>query len=296
MRDKMTKRYYSLFDYNNDKYGSRIYKATLDAGFSCPNEPKCIYCSQIPKNPLSIKEQWEREKSRIYAKAPNAPNLKICAYFGIRTNTFCSAEELESLLKTAEALGAFSVSIATRADCINEEKAEILSGCKLPITVELGLQTIHDKTAKLICRGHSFADFLRGYELLKSRGIRVCAHIINGLPGEDFPMMLETARTLGKLKIDGIKIHSCHVMKNTRLAELYKSGAYTPISFEDYIETVVKQLEVLPKETVIERLTGDGDKSLLVAPDWSRDKISVLGGIDKKLAQLDTYQGKNFCI
>ncbi|MCH5204689.1 MAG: TIGR01212 family radical SAM protein [Oscillospiraceae bacterium] len=289
----MTKRYYSLFDYNNDKYGSRIYKATLDAGFSCPNEPKCIYCSQTPKCGLSIYEQWEKEKNRIYAKAPNA---KICAYFGIRTNTFCSPSELEGLLKTAEELGAFSVSIATRADCIDEEKTEVLSNCTMPLTVELGLQTVHDQTAKLICRGHSFGDFLRGYELLKKRGIRVCVHIINGLPNEDIPMMLETARVIGKLRVDGVKIHSCHVMRGTRLAELYESGEYTPITFEEYIETVVRQLEVLPKETVIERLTGDGDKALLIAPDWSRDKIAVLGGIDKKIAQLDAFQGKNFCI
>lgn len=287
----MTKRYYSLFDYNNDKYGSRIYKATLDAGFFCPNEPKCIYCSQIPKCTLSLPEQWEKERSRIFAKNPNA---RICAYFGIRTNTHCSAAELENLLVMAKTLGAFSVSVATRADCIDAAKAEILSGCELPLTVELGLQTIHDRTANLIRRGHTFEDFLHGYALLKERGIRVCVHIINGLPGEDLQMMLETAEMLGKLRVDAVKIHSCHVMRNTMLAEMYERGEYTPITFEDYIETVVKQLEVLPKQTVIERLTGDGDKTLLIAPNWSRDKISVLGGIDKKLAQLDTYQGKSF--
>ncbi len=288
---KMTKRYYSLFDYNNDKFGGRVYKATLDAGFSCPNEPKCIYCLQTPKCRLSIEEQWKAEKQRISRKDPNA---KICAYFGIRTNTFCDAEKLERLIETAVNLGAFSVSIATRADCIDEEKADILAGCKLPLTAELGLQTIHDETAELICRGHSYEDFLRGFRMLKQRNIRVCVHIINGLPNEDKQMMTETAKTLGKLGIDGIKIHSCHVMKNTRLEEMYNSGVYVPISFEDYIDVVVKQLEVLPKETVIERLTGDGDKRLLVAPNWSRDKIAVLGGIDKKMAQLDVYQGQYF--
>lgn len=287
----MTKRYFSLFDYNNARFGGRVCKATIDAGFSCPNEPKCVYCAQVPKSRLSVEEQWEAEKRRIYARYPGA---KICAYFGIRTNTFCSAGELKNLLDTVKGLGAFSVSIATRADCLDEKKAEILRRFPLPLTVELGLQTIHDRTAELISRGHSFADFLRGYELLKERRIRVCVHIIDGLPGEDFRMMLETARTLGKLRIDGIKIHSCHVMRGTRLAQMYESGEYSPISFEDYIEIAVKQLEVLPKETVIERLTGDGDKRLLVAPDWSRDKIAVLGGIDKKMSQLDTFQGKHF--
>lgn len=287
----MTKRYYSLFDYNNDTFGGRIYKATLDAGLSCPNEPKCIYCSQIPKSKLTIEEQLKAEKQRISLKDPNA---KICAYFGLRTNTFCDLQKLRSMIETAENLGAFSVSIATRADCIDEEKAELLSRCKLPLTVELGLQTVHDSTARFIQRGHLYEDFLRGFVLLKQRNIRVCVHIINGLPNEDEQMMVETAKTLGKLGIDGIKIHSCHVMKNTRLEEMYNSGEYVPMNFEDYVDVVVKQLEVLPKETVIERLTGDGDKRLLVAPDWSRDKIAVLGAIDKKMAEKDTYQGKYF--
>lgn len=287
----MTKRYYSLFDYNNDTFGGRIYKATLDAGLSCPNEPKCIYCSQIPKSKLSIEEQFKAEKQRIFLKNPNA---KICAYFGIRTNTFCSLQKLQSMIETAETLGAFSVSIATRADCIDEEKAKLLSRCKLPLTVELGLQTVHDSTARLIRRGHLYEDFLRGFGLLKQRNIRVCVHIINGLPNEDKQMMVETAKTLGKLGIDGIKIHSCHVMKNTMLEEMYNSGEYVPMSFEDYVDVVVKQLEVLPKETVIERLTGDGDKRLLVAPSWSKDKIAVLGAIDKKMAEKDAFQGQRF--
>ena len=288
---KMTKRYYSLFDYNNLTFGGRVYKATLDAGFSCPNEPKCIYCLQVPKSKLSIEEQWQAEKQRIYRKDKNA---KICAYFGIRTNTFCCTEQLEHLIKTAVSLGAFSLSTATRADCIDEEKTRILAGCPLPLTVELGLQTIHDKTAEIICRGHTFNDFLKGYELLKSRNIRVCVHIINGLPGENEQMMLETAETLARLKIDGIKIHSCHVMKGTYLEQMYNSGEYTPISFDEYIDITVKQLTVLPKETVIERLTGDGDKNLLIAPIWSKDKIAVLGGIDKKMSQLNVYQGQYF--
>ncbi len=215
-------------------------------------------------------------------------------YYGLRTNTNCSPERLSEMLCEAERLGAFAVSLATRPDCLDADKARILAECPLPLTVELGLQTIHDSTAALINRGHTYADFLCGYELLKRHNIRACVHIINGLPNETREMMLDTARALGKLRPDGVKIHSMHVLRGTELYEMYQSGAYTPIEKDEYIDIVARQLELLPPETVIERVTGDGDKSLLAAPQWSRDKISVLGGIDKRLADLDTYQGRLF--
>lgn len=284
------KRYHTLAYHNKRVYGGRVYKATLDAHFSCPNMKSggCIYCSDT-FDKRSVEEQWDAECSRIRAKDENA---RICAYFGVHTNTFCSAARLWELLETAKGLGAFSVSLATRADCLDEEKARILSGFPLPLTVELGLQTIHDDTARFINRGHTFEDFLRGYELLKSRDIRVCVHIINGLPGETPEMMLQTAEILGKLRPGGVKIHSLHVLRGTRLFELYESGEITPLTRDEYIGITARQLELLPPETVIERVTGDGDKSLLAAPLWSADKIAVLGGLDKRLAELDTYQGR----
>lgn len=289
------KRYHTLNFHNKQVYGCRVYKATVDAGLSCPhigeNGQGCIFCAQTPRDTRFVREQFYAERERILRKDENA---KILMYYGIRTNTFCSAERLSELLREALECGAFAVSIATRPDCLDEEKARILAEFERPLTVELGLQTVHDKTAAIINRGHTYADFLSGYELLKSYGIRLCVHIINGLPGEDASMMLETARRVGLLHPDGLKIHSAHVLKGTRLCEMYRRGEYIPLGRDEYIDITARQLELIPPETVIERVTGDGDKSLLVAPDWSRDKIAVLGGLDKRMAELDTYQGRAF--
>jgi len=291
------KRYHTLVYHNKTTYGGRVYKATVDAGLSCPNidgvkgRGGCIFCAQSPVDVRTAAEQFAAEKARILAKCPDA---KILLYYGIHSNTYCAPERLSELLCGAKRLGAFAVSIATRPDCVDEEKARILGGCELPLTAELGLQTIHDSTAALINRGHGYSDFLRGYELLKRHNIRVCVHIINGLPGETRGMMLDTARALGKLRPDGVKIHSMHVLRGTPLYEMYRKGSYTPIGKDEYIDITVRQLELLPAETVIERVTGDGDKALLAAPLWSMDKISVLGGIDKRMAELDTFQGRLF--
>lgn len=284
------KRYHTLAYYNRKTYGGRVCKATVDAGLSCPNGG-CVFCAETAPDTRSVDEQFAAEKARILKKYPSA---KILMYYGLRTNTNCSPERLFEMLCDAKRLGAFAVSIATRPDCLDDEKARILADCPLPLTVELGLQTIHDETAALIGRGHTYADFLRGYELAKKYNIRVCVHIINGLPNETAEMMTETVRALGKLRPDGVKIHSMHVLRGTGLYEMYKSGRYTPVSKDAYINITVRQLELLAPETVIERVTGDGDKSLLAAPQWSRDKISVLGGIDKRLAELDTFQGRLF--
>ena len=265
------KRYRTLVYHNLQTYGGRVFKATVDAGLSCPNAGGCVFCIQNAFDTRTIEDQFAAEKARILAKCPSA---KILLYYGLRTNTNCSPERL--------------------SDGLDADKARILAECPLPLTVELGLQTIHDSTAALINRGHTYADFLCGYELLKRHNIRACVHIINGLPNETREMMLDTARALGKLRPDGVKIHSMHVLRGTELYEMYQSGAYTPIEKDEYIDIVARQLELLPPETVIERVTGDGDKSLLAAPQWSRDKISVLGGIDKRLADLDTYQGRLF--
>lgn len=284
------KRYHTLAYHNRHTFGGRVYKATLDAHFTCPNKGGCIFCRDT-SDPRSVEEQWNAEQARISAKDKCA---KICAYFGVHTNTYCSCEQLSGLLEKARSLGAFSVSIATRADCLDSEKSSILADFPLPLTVELGLQTIHDATAGLINRGHTFEDFLHGYRLLKSHGIRVCVHIINGLPGDNRDMMLKTARILGTLRPDAVKIHSLHVLRGTALYVLYKSGGYTPLTRDEYIDITAHQLELLPSETVIERVTGDGDRSLLEAPRWSADKIAVLGGLDKRLADLDTFQGRLF--
>ncbi len=297
------KRYHTLHYHNLHTYGTRVCKAAIDAGFSCPNldgskgRGGCVFCGggsgYFTQGGLSVSEQYLLEERRIREKFPDA---KITAYFQAHSNTYADVEALRRLYQSVIDLGAFSLSIATRADCIDKEKALMLSELPVPVTVELGLQTAHDITAKKINRCHSYDDFLKGFELLKSFGLRVCVHIINGLPGETNEMMLDTARRLGMLlrENDGIKIHLLHVITGTVLFDMYERGEYVPIEKERYIDITARQLEVLPGYVVIERLTGDGDKKKLAAPLWSMDKISVLGGIDKHMTELDTYQGKYF--
>ena len=298
------KRYHTLSYHNRHTYGKRIFKAVIDAGFTCPNIDGtrglggCIFCDGgsgyfTASSRLSVSEQYLLEEKRIREKYPKAG---IIAYFQAHSNTYCTPERLKALLSEAVSCGAEGIAIATRADCIDGEKADIIASLPVPVTVELGLQTVSDETAAKINRCHSFAKFLEGYRLLKDRKIRVCVHIIDGLPGEKRENMLETARALGRLRPDGVKIHLLHVIKGTRLCEMYESGEYAPLEKAEYIDTVIVQLELLPQETVIERITGDGDKKKLAAPLWSADKISVLGGIDKRMAEIGTYQGRLFSV
>ncbi|MCM1055153.1 MAG: TIGR01212 family radical SAM protein [Bacteroides sp.] len=301
------KRYHTLHYHNMQKFGKRVYKAPINAGFTCPNidgsrgRGGCIYCDGgsgyfTDSSSLSVTAQLERQISLIKRKHPDA---WINAYFQSYSNTYASVdvlrERFEPVLSFPEAA---AVSVATRADCLNREIYDYLSSFskRTSLTVELGLQTVHDKTAALINRGHDFAEFEAAFYSLKELGIRTTVHIINGLPRETEKMMLETAERLGKMRPDGVKIHLLHVIKGTELEKMYLRGEYKPMDMDGYIDITVKQLELLPAETVIERLTGDGDKSRLVAPLWSKNKIAVLGGIDKRQAQLDSFQGKKLVI
>lgn len=295
------KRYHTLSYYNKTHFGKKIYKAVIDAGLTCPNidgakgTGGCIFCDggsgYFTTSKISITEQLERECERIRRKVPDA---EISAYFQAHTNTYAAVDTLRKLYKEAENFGVHSISVATRGDCLSPKIINVFKELSVPVTVELGLQSIHDTTAEIINRGHTFEEFLKGYNLLKSAGIRTCVHIINGLPCETAEMMLETARILGTLRPDGVKIHLLHVIKGTRLACMFKSGEYTPLTKAEYVDITVKQLELLPPETVIERITGDGDKSKLLAPLWSMDKISVLGAIDVCQKENDSWQGKAF--
>lgn len=192
--------------------------------------------------------------------------------------------------------GVSGVAIGTRADCINEENASLLASLseKTYLTVELGLQTVHDKTAEAFGRGYDFSVFLKAFDLLKRKNIRTCVHLINGLSGETKDEMIESARVMGKLFPDAVKIHLLHILKGTRAEKEYEEGKIVPLRKDQYIDIVCRQLEVLPQKTVIERLTGDGAKNQLIAPIWSADKISVLAGIDKELFMRGTYQGAFF--
>lgn len=294
-------RYHTLKYHNRRTWGRPVFKAVVDAGFTCPNidgkcgSGGCIYCSggsgYFTAPALSVREQIERESARIREKHPEAG---IIAYFQAHTNTYGSLERLREVYSQALECDICGISAATRADCIDRERAGFLASLGIPVTVELGLQTAHDSTAEFINRGHDFAAFLEGFRIARECGLRVCVHIINGLPVETPEMMLQTAEILGKLRPDGVKIHLLHVIENTVLAELWRRGEYPPMEMQDYIDITVRQLELFPPETVIERLTGDGDRKTLLAPLWSLDKRSVLGGIMKRQKQLDSVQGMKF--
>ena len=298
------KRYKSLA-YENALSGKKIYKAVIDAGLSCPNidgakgRGGCIYCDggsgYFTASPtVPIEKQLTDELLRIRRKVPQA---KAIAYFQAHSNTYAQLPKLREMFEAALLHeGICGLSIATRADCLPPEVLDYLTELKnrTRLTVELGLQTAFDETAEKINRGHSFDEFVEGLNLLKERKIRVTVHIINGLPGETAEMMVSSARILGKLRPDGIKIHLLHVIQGTELCKMYENGDYSPMELCEYVDTVVRQLEVLPQETTIERLTGDGERKKLMAPMWSRDKIRVLGSIDKLMAERDTWQGKLF--
>lgn len=303
------KRYHTLNYYNKTVYGGKVFKAVIDAGFTCPNKDGskgtggCIYCmggsgyftgkadSDIYE---SVIRQLTAEKERIYKKNPDS---RIIAYFQANTNTYAPVETLEKAYNAALDFGVHGISIGTRADCLPDDVTALLSdiNARTHLTVELGLQTVHDKTAKFINRCYDYNEFLEGYAKLKKAGIRTCLHIINGLPEETKDDMLSTAKEVARLHPAAVKIHLLHVNRGTGLEKLYLAGSYTPLERDEYIDIVISQLEYLPQDTVIERITGDADKRCLVAPLWSADKIAVLGGIDKQAQLRNTYQGIRFC-
>ena len=296
------KRYHTLYYYNKHHLG-KSRKVILNAGMTCPNKDGtagvggCIFCDQgsgyfEPSAKLSIKEQIELERGRIFKKTPN---VKLTGYFQSNTNTYCSSDRLNQILSEAyESKMLDTLDIATRPDCLDDEKIGILKSYaeKIPLTVELGLQSVSDETAKLINRCYDFSIFEKAFYSLKQANIRTCVHLINGLPNESLDDMINSAKTFGQMKPDAVKIHLLFVIRNTKLAQMYESGEYTPMSFDNYIETLITQLEYLPPETVIERITGDGDKKTLLAPMWSTDKIRVLGTVDKRMVERNSWQGK----
>jgi radical SAM protein, TIGR01212 family len=299
---------YHTFDYHmKQKYGGKCAKIPLDAAFSCPNIDGtkgfggCIYCSggSADRNIVcaAIENQYAHMREVMAKKWSVA---RCIPYLQANTNTYGkSLEQLREIYERAAKLpNAVALYIGTRGDCVTDEIANLIAdvseSCAIPVTVELGLQTVHDSTAAKINRCHTYADFLRGYELLKNRSrgdVSVCVHIINGLPGESAEMMQQTARTVAALEPDQVKIHLLHVLKKTKMADIYASGEYQPMEMDAYFDTVCNQIEVLPPQTVIARLTGDGVRDELIAPAWSLRKTAVLNEIDKELMRRGTYQG-----
>lgn len=296
------KRYHTWNYHLHHKFGCKVFKVALNGGFTCPNidgskgRGGCIYCSggsgDFAGNPThNILTQFDEVKAKMHQKWKEA---KYIPYFQAHTNTYAPAnilrERFEPVLAQENVVG---ISIATRADCLADDVLDYLSELRKRtyLIVELGLQTIFDKTGEKINRCHTYADFLEGYEKLRSRGISVCVHLIDGLPGETKEMMLESAKAVAALKPHCVKLHLLHVLKGTRLADMYANGEFPLMTLEDYVETIVNQLEVFPEETVIQRLTGDGGRGILIGPLWSLKKFVVLNEIDKLMIKRDTYQG-----
>lgn len=296
------KRYHTYNYFLRTKFGGKVMKISLNGGFTCPNIDGtkgvggCTYCSSsgsgdFAGNPsLDIHRQFEEVKAMMTNKWEG----KYIAYFQANTNTYAPLSRLKTLYESAlSEKDVIGLSIATRADCISEEIADYLKELseKTYLTVELGLQTIHDKTGERINRCHSYADFLKGYNMIKERGIPVCVHLINGLPGETREMMVETAREVGKLRPDFVKLHLLHIIKGTKIAEEFERGEFPLMTLPEYVSVICDQLEVLPQETVIQRVTGDGKKEDLIGPMWSLKKFVVMNEIDKEMVRRNSHQG-----
>ena len=297
--------YYSLNEYLKKTFGEKVYKISLDGGMTCPNRDGtlgnrgCIFCSGggsgefAANRSLSISSQIEQAKLRITKKSGCR---KFIAYFQPFTNTYAPTDYLRKIFEEAiapEEIAALSV--ATRPDCLGDEVIELLAelNAKKPVWVELGLQTIHEKTAEYIRRGYDLSVYDEAVEKLRKAGVNVITHIILGLPNESRQDILDSVRYAGE-RSDGIKLQLLHVLKGTDLLSDYESGLFETLSLEEYADLLCECIEVLPADVVIHRLTGDGDKKLLVAPLWSADKKRVLNTIQKTLRDRNVTQGSKY--
>ena len=296
------KRYYTVDYFNKNKFNDKIFKISLNAGFTCPNRDGkvgtggCIYCSSLGSGDFAgnkdddLITQFEQIKKVMKHKWQG----KYIGYFQANTNTYAPVsilrEKYETILVLKNVVG---LAIATRPDSISDECLEYLKEFneRTYLTVELGLQTIHEKTSILINRCHDLDCFTECVKKLRKNNINVVVHLINGLPYETKEMMIENILFLNKLDIQGIKIHMLHILKNTRLANLYKEKPFHILTKEEYVNIVCDQLEQLNPNIVVHRLTGDPDPNNLIEPTWLTNKITVLNDIDKELAKRNTYQG-----
>lgn len=296
------KRYNQFSAYLKNKFGAKVYKITIDAGFSCPNRDGkistggCIFCdeggsfSQAHSNLLSIQEQVNTGAKTLHDRFKAE---KFMSYFQAYTNTYRPVNELEKIYKSAlnhpDIVG---LSIGTRPDCVENDKLDLISDISKDYYtwIEYGLQSVHDKTLLKINRGHDFNCFLDAYERTKERGINVCVHVIFGL-WESRDEILQTAEKLAELKVDGVKIHMLCALKDTKLATLYENKEIDFMSEEEYVQLVCDFLEILPPETTIHRLAGNGLKKNLIAPRWLGAKLDCLNKIDREFVNRNSYQG-----
>jgi len=297
------KRYYTLDYFYKHKFNSKVFKVSLNAGFTCPNKDGkvgiggCIYCSKTGSGEYAgdIKKdlvtQFNEVKMMMLKKWPKA---KYIGYFQANTNTYAPInvlkEKYETILKLDNVVG---LNIATRPDSITQECIDYLEELskKTYLTIELGLQTIHDKTSKFINRCHTLECFKDMVNELRKRNINIVVHIINGLPYETKEMMIDTVKYLSNLDIQGIKIHMLSILKDTKLAEIYNDEKFKLITRDEYINIVCDQLEYLREDIVVNRITGDPKVSDLIEPDWLVKKVTILNDIDKEMVRRNSYQG-----
>jgi len=297
--------YFSLNTFLKEKFGEKVKKIPLDAGFTCPNRDGtkgkggCIYCDARGSgtglfSKMSLKEQMEFFINRFKKKGYQ----KYLAYFQSFSNTYGPISKLKETYSIIESYPEIlGLAIGTRPDCIDEKVVELLKEFQEKgyfLWVELGLQSIHNETLKRINRGHTFEDFLKAYELLERAQIPVVVHIIFGLPYETREMMLKTVKTLSELKPFGIKFHALYILKGTPLGESYLKGEFKELSLEEYAELVGESLALLPPQTVIHRLTSDPPREELIAPTWLLNKNEVQNKIISYMKERDLYQGKYY--
>ncbi len=297
--------YYSLNEYLKKTFGEKVYKISLDGGMTCPNRDGtlgslgCIFCSEggsgefAAQRALSVSEQIEQAKRRISKKSDCK---KFIAYFQPFTNTYAPVSYLRKIFEEAVAPEEIAaLSIATRPDCLGDDVLDLLDelNTKKPVWVELGLQTIHEKSAEYIRRGYALNVYDEAVKKLHKIGVNVITHIILGLPNESKKEIIESVRYAGE-RSDGIKLQLLHVLKGTDLLKDYERGMFETLTLDEYVDLLCDCIEALPPDVVIHRMTGDGDKKLLVAPLWSADKKRVLNTIHKALNDRNVTQGRNY--
>jgi radical SAM protein (TIGR01212 family) len=300
------KRYNSFNRVLKDTFGARVYKIGLRMDFTCPNRDGkvavggCIYCNNASHTPqdyrprTSVTEQLERGAAAI-RKRHRAE--RFIAYFQSYTNTYDSASKLDRLYREAlDYPGVVGLSISTRPDCLPEDVLDLISELarETYVWLELGLESMHDRTLEWVNRGHGLREFIDATERCKKRKLRLCAHLILGFPGETRADMLATPALLNRLEIDGVKLHNLHVIRNTALERFYRAAQFELLSRDEYVSLVVDFLELLKPEIIVQRLTGETYRAITVAPAWSVDKISVHNAIDKELEKRRGWQGKRY--
>ena len=301
------KRYHTAAYHLKRTFGVKIARIPLDGGFSCPNKDGrcgfggCIFCAGGSASLTArgeIEEQYAR--GRQVADAKWTPGGYI-PYLQANTSTYGDADALRNLYRRCAALpGAVMLAIGTRADCLSDKVMDVLSEMaeEIPLLIELGMQTVHDTTLTAIRRGYDHEEFLAGYgrldALRKSSGVRIGLHILNGLPGEDEEMMLDTARKAARLSPDEVKIHTLCVLRDTEMEAIHRRGEYDPLEMETAVALTAHQLTLLPPQTVIGRIGADAPKEQLIAPTWVRNKMAVENALDRYLYENDLWQGKEW--